>query len=94
MSGKGTELIEDELGNVSQALFEKLADSYMKNRPNISINVQNSIGSSGGIRKVAEGNCELGRVARKIKEKEKKYNLNYKLFAYSAVTFITNKNVK
>jgi len=65
----------------------------MEIHPDIQIEVPDSIGSSGGIRKVAEGKCELGRVAREIKEKEKRYNLHYKPLAYSAVVFIANNNV-
>lgn len=77
----------------SQILLEKLADSFQTTHPDISINIPDSVGSSGGIRKVESGECELGRVARNFNEKELKYNLKYQLFAYSAVVFIANENI-
>jgi phosphate transport system substrate-binding protein len=77
----------------SQRLLQALADSFGDSQTEISVEVPNSIGSSGGIRKTAEGLCDLGRVARPLKEREGKYNLHYKLFASSPLVFIVHENV-
>lgn len=78
----------------SQDLLRTLAASYTSSHPEVSIEVPDSIGSSGGIRSTALGQCDLGRVARPLNEKEKAYHLNYRLFAYTAVVFVTNHSVK
>ena len=46
------------------------------------------------MRATSEGKCDLGRIARPIKDKEKKYNLNYRVFAISPVVFVFNRNIK
>ncbi len=78
----------------SQDLLRILARSFEKSHPGIEVEVPDSIGSSGGIRKTAEGQCDLGRVARPLQEKEKKYNLAYRVFAYSPAVLVANANVK
>ncbi len=77
----------------SQALLRALAAGYSASHPEVSIKVPESIGSSGGIHDAGIGKCDFGRVARPIKDKEKVYNLNYKLFAYTPVVFVTNRSV-
>nr|MBF0222137.1 substrate-binding domain-containing protein [Desulfobulbaceae bacterium] len=77
----------------SQILLQKLAEHYQTTHPDITINIQDSVGSSGGIRKVASGECELGRVARNFNNKELQYNLKHQLFAYSAIAFITSSHL-
>jgi phosphate transport system substrate-binding protein len=78
----------------SQDLLRALASAYTALHSEVSIEVPESIGSSGGIHDTALGKCDLGRVARPIKEKEKTYHLNYKLFAYTPVVFVTNRSVR
>ena len=78
----------------NEKLLKNLGKAYELENPGIKINVPDSIGSTGGIKHTAEGKCNLGRIARKIKKREEKYNLNYILFSYSAVAFVTNKNIK
>ena len=78
----------------NEKLLKNLGKAYELENPGIKINVLDSIGSTGGIKHTAEGKCNLGRIARKIKKREEKYNLNYILFSYSAVAFVTNKNIK
>lgn len=77
----------------SQKLLRILARAFEEANPGTIIEVPESIGSSGGIRSTAEGKCDLGRVARTFKEKEKKYNLKYKQFAYSPIVFAVNSSV-
>ena len=78
----------------SQAVLRAIAKKFESRYPGTKVEVPDSIGSSGGIRSTAEGLCDFGRVARKIKENEKKYQLNYKLFAYSPIVFVVNGSVK
>lgn len=78
----------------SQDLLRSLAAAYTVSHPEISIAVPDSIGSSGGIRATALGKCDLGRVARPLNAKEMKYHLNFHLFAYTPVVFVTNRSVK
>ena len=78
----------------SQKLLRILAVQFEKDNPNTHINIPNSIGSGGGIKNTALEKSDLGRVARKLRKREEKYNLNYMLFAYSPVVFVTNESVK
>ncbi len=78
----------------SQILLRMLAASYEEEHPGSKINVPDSIGSTGGIKATEKGDCELGRVARPIKDTEMKYGLQYKVFAFSPVVFAVNKSVK
>lgn len=77
----------------SQHLLRVLGHFFEESHHDTTIHVPDSVGSSGGIRLTAEGQCELGRTARPLKEKEKKYNLQYTLFASSPVVFIVHENV-
>ncbi|RMG50142.1 MAG: phosphate ABC transporter substrate-binding protein [Gammaproteobacteria bacterium] len=77
----------------SQALLRQLAGAYETKVPGVRVEVPDSIGSSGGVRATAAGQCDLGRVARPLKDKEKKYNLHYRVFAYSPVVFVVNASV-
>lgn len=78
----------------SQKLMRTLALEFEKLHPNTKIHVPNSIGSGGGIKSAAMGKVEIGRVARVLKKSEEKYNLTYKLIAYSAMVFVVNQSVE
>lgn len=78
----------------SQGLLRELSKAYEQEFPGNKIEVPDSIGSGGGVRKTADGKCELGRIARPIKKKEEKYDLHYILFAYSPVVFVTHSSVE
>ncbi|MFH0753684.1 MAG: substrate-binding domain-containing protein [Candidatus Omnitrophota bacterium] len=77
----------------SQQLLRVLAGEFEKIRPGLQVVIPESIGSSGGVRAVAEGKCDLARVGRPLKEKEKAYNLNYKVFAHSPAVFVASADV-
>lgn len=78
----------------SQQLLRRLAGVFEENHPGVTVEVPDSIGSSGGVKATAGGRCDLGRIARPLREKEKKYHLDYRLFAYSPVVFLANANLK
>jgi len=77
----------------SQELLRILAKKFEAGHPEVTVSVPDSVGSGGGIRAVAMGTCELGRVARPIQEKEKRYALNYHLFAWSPVVFVLHQGM-
>ncbi len=77
-----------------QEVFEILARAFEKTNPSMKVEIPPSIDSGGGIRAAASGKCDLGRVARTIREKEKKYNLNYRLFAHAPVAMAANESLK
>jgi len=77
----------------SQELLRTLGAAFSDNHPDTTIEVQDSIGSSGGIRKTAEGQCDIGRIAGFLNEKGEKYGLSYRLFAYTPVVFVTNRSI-
>jgi phosphate transport system substrate-binding protein len=76
----------------SQALFRLLAAAFEKDT-GISVKVPDSIGSSGGIKATFKGQCDLGRIARPLKKKEKKYELSWLFFARSPVVFFANHSL-
>ncbi len=78
----------------SQSLMRTLAAEYEQRNPGHRVIVPDSIGSGGGILATAKGKCDLGRVARKIKDKERTHGLNFKTFAISPVVFAANPSVR
>jgi len=77
----------------SQALLRLLAAAFEKDNPGIAVEVPNSIGSSGGIKATFKGKCDLGRIARPLKKKEKRYELSWLFFARSPVVFFANRSL-
>jgi phosphate transport system substrate-binding protein len=77
----------------SQELMRALAEAFMKKHSGCEVEVPNSIGSSKGIATVANGKIDLARVARILKEDEKKLGLTYQLFARSPVVFAVHPSV-
>ena len=75
------------------AILQNLADAFKKGHPQHTINIPESIGSSGGIKSVGNDKHRLGRVARPIKEREKAYGLTYLPIARFPVVFFVNPDV-
>jgi len=78
----------------NQELIRVLAVEFEKANPGTKVDVPESIGSSGGIKALTRGTCDLARIARPLKDKEKADGLDYKIFAYSPVVFAVNPGVK
>ena len=76
-----------------EILLTKLAVEFNMSNTDSKVVVPPSVGSSGGIRLVAEGENILGRVARPLKEEEKKYGLTYLVFAKDPVLFVVNNKI-
>ena len=77
----------------SQLLLHKLAQLYTKNRPGITVEIPESVGSGGGIRSVLTGKNEIARVARPLTEKENAQGLKSRIFAQAPVVFAVNPGV-
>ena len=78
----------------SQSLLQAAAIGFEAGHEHtVKVNVPESIGSGGGIRAVAADKCELGRVARPLKKKELRFNLNYRVFAKVPVVFVVHPSV-
>ena len=69
----------------SQVLLQSLAQLFTRNRPGITVEIPESIGSGGGIRAVMKGKNEIARVARPITEKESSHGLTSRIFAQSPI---------
>jgi phosphate transport system substrate-binding protein len=78
----------------ASALLTALGDAFAKAKPGVKVDIPPSVGSGGGIKAAGEGKTELGRTARKIKEKEKPYGLAYVPFARVPVVFAANPGIK
>jgi phosphate transport system substrate-binding protein len=87
------ELVIEGTGD-SQALLREIAELFEERYPETTIQVPDSIGSSGGIKAVGTGKAELGRVARPLKEKERAYGLTYAVFAVSPVVLVVHPSVE
>lgn len=77
----------------SQQLIQKLAQTLLKKLKGGDIEVPDSIGSSGGIRALAEDRIDLARTARPLRQNEKRQGLSERIFAYTPVVFATHPSV-
>jgi phosphate transport system substrate-binding protein len=77
----------------SQELLRTLGQAFEKANPGVSIVVPDSVGSDGGIKAAAAGECDFGRVARTLKDTEKTLNLTFKVFAFSPVVIVSDPAV-
>ncbi|AMV73430.1 substrate-binding domain-containing protein [Desulfuromonas carbonis] len=92
--GGGSRALAEELAIVGTGdgvkILKALGAAFERLHPGTTITIPESIGSSGGIKAVGEGEAALGRVARTIKEKEQGYGLTYLPFARIPVVFFVN----
>lgn len=77
----------------SQALMRALAAALEKKLGGCEIKVPDSIGSSGGIKAVANGEIDLARVARPLKKTEEELGLTCKVFAKAPIVFVVHPGV-
>lgn len=74
----------------SQELLRTLGAAFEKANSGVAVVVPDSVGSDGGIKAAAAGECDFGRVARPLKDPEKTLNLTFKVFAFSPVVFLVD----
>lgn len=75
------------------AILQVVGEAFTRMHPEITVIVPESIDSGGGIKAVGKDENVLGRVARKIKEKEEHYGLTYVPFAKIPTVFFVNTSV-
>ncbi len=75
------------------SVLKTVGKAFTLKNPEIRIVIPDSIGSGGGIKTVGNDQYKIGRIARKIKEKEKYYNLTYIPFCKMPIVFFINKSV-
>lgn len=75
-------------GSGSGALLA-LARAYERQHPNQSIQVLPSIGSTGGIRAVADRKLDLGCISRAMTKEEQTFGLDEQILASTAFVFAT-----
>lgn len=73
----------------SQLLLRELAKAFEAGNSGTQIIIPDTIGSSGGVKALAKGRCDMARVARPLKEHEKELasDFGYREFALSPVVF-------
>ncbi len=76
-----------------ETILNELASAFNQNNRESKIIIPPSIGSSGGIRKAASGEAQLGRVSRPLHEEDKQYGLEYLVFARDPVVFAVGHKV-
>jgi phosphate transport system substrate-binding protein len=77
----------------SEGLLRALAAGFMRNNPDVKVEVPESIGTSGGIKAVLSGKADLARTARPLRDEEKKQGLAEFVFATVPVVFAVNPSV-
>ena len=75
------------------AILQAVGSAFSQDNPDVAVAVPKSIGSGGGIKAVGTDQAVIGRIARKIKDKEKSYNLTYVPFAKMPIVFFVNRSV-
>jgi phosphate transport system substrate-binding protein len=76
-----------------EILLKELAKEFNAEHPEHEVVIPPSVGSTGGIRQVWEGEAELGRVARDFKKHELNYSLKRLVFARDMVVFVVGSKV-
>jgi len=74
----------------SQELLRTIGAAFEKANPGSAVVVPESVGSDGGIKAAATGECDFGRVARPLKDQEKALGLTYKVFAFSPIVVVSD----
>jgi phosphate transport system substrate-binding protein len=77
----------------SQMLLRHLADIFEKEHPGVSVDVPDSVGSSGGIKALLAGACDLARLARPLQDSEKEAGVSERVFALAPVVFVASGDV-
>jgi phosphate transport system substrate-binding protein len=72
-------------------IIKGIGQAFTKANAGVTISVPKSIGSGGGIKAVGTEEAKIGRIARKIKEKEKSYGLTYLPVARLPIVVMTHK---
>lgn len=87
------DLLEIPGSGDSQSLLRMFAQDFMKNQPDIVVDIPDSIGSTGGIKGLLNKRYELIRTARPLKDHEQNGTLIEYPFAICPVAFALHPSV-
>lgn len=90
--GPGARLVIAGTGD-SEEMLRNLASRFMREHPDVAVEVPESIGSSGGVKAVLAGKAELARLARPLRDEEKAAGLTETVFATAPVVFAVHPSV-
>jgi phosphate transport system substrate-binding protein len=85
----GSRLVIEGTGDC-QALLRALAAAFERDNPGVRVEVPDTVGSSGGLRALAQGKCDLARIVRPLTDKEKESGLSAAPFVAAPLVFIVN----
>jgi phosphate transport system substrate-binding protein len=74
----------------SQKLLRVAAQSFEESNSDLIVDIPNSVGSVGGIKRVLNGHAPLARIARDLHTNEQASGLKSTLFAYTPIVFVAN----
>jgi len=74
----------------SQKLLREAARYFEREHPEVIIDIPESVGSVGGIKRVLNGHTPLARIARPLDANERASGLASTVFAYTPVVFVAN----
>ena len=74
----------------SQKLLREAARLFEQEHPQVVIDIPDSVGSVGGIKRVLNGHAPLARIARQLSDSEQASGLNSLVFAYTPIVFVAN----
>ena len=70
-----------------------LASAFEKTAPGVQVQVLSSVGSSGGIKAVAQGAIDVGISSRALKEEESKMGLSVTAYAKTPFILVVSENI-
>ncbi|MBI4849211.1 MAG: substrate-binding domain-containing protein [Nitrospirae bacterium] len=87
---------ELKIGGVGSALgaMKVLGAVFEQSHPGIKVKIFPSLGSTGGVKAVAEGSVDIGLSGRALKDEELKTGLSVIEYARTPMVFVVNKSVK
>ncbi|SJZ35943.1 phosphate ABC transporter substrate-binding protein [Garciella nitratireducens] len=74
-------------------IAQVIGDSFMKEYPNVKIEVQ-GVGSSAGIKATNDGLADIGMSSRDLKEEEKELGIKENIIAYDGIAVVVHPNNK
>lgn len=78
---------------VNLAITQLLADAFIKERPQMAIDIPGSIGTRGAIRAIADKAITLGLISRPLKEEEKLLGITEAPYARVAIVIAAHPRV-
>jgi len=78
MGGSGTDL----------GTMQQIGQAFSKRYPDVTVKIFPSLGSSGGIKALGASRLDIALTSRDLKPKEKRPNIQSKLYAYTPFIFV------